>query len=257
MLFRSVDYLLYATEVIGNIWESYPTGKLLVALALVAGVVTVLFARRIWQWTGTAIGIGRGIAVACAQLLLCVALAYSVNSEMKAFSHKDPANELAGNGLYEFFAALRRNELSFDRYYATLPLDEALATVRNGFPAARWTAPRVQGVDRQVSGGAEKHLNVILVSIESLGAEFLGAYGDPRGLTPNLDRLARDSLWFSRVYATGNRTVRGLEALSLGLPPTPGQSILRRPKNENLFSLGRVFEQKGYSVLFEIGRAHV
>jgi phosphoglycerol transferase MdoB-like AlkP superfamily enzyme len=91
------------------------------------------------------------------------------------------------------------------------------------------------------------------VSVESLGAEFLGAYGDPRGLTPNLDRLARESLWFSRVYATGNRTVRGLEALALALPPTPGQSIVRRPHNETLFSLGSVFEDKGYGVLFAYG----
>jgi len=94
---------------------------------------------------------------------------------------------------------------------------------------------------------------VVLVSVESLGAEFLGAYGDPRGLTPNLDRLAHESLWFSAVYATGNRTVRGLEALSLGLPPTPGQSIVRRPNNGMLFSLGSVFEDKGYGTLFAYG----
>src|SRR6185503_18119209 len=91
------------------------------------------------------------------------------------------------------------------------------------------------------------------VSVESLGAEFLGAYDNPHGLTPNLDRLSRESLWFSAVYATGNRTVRGLEALSLALPPSPGQSIVRRPGNENLFSLGSVFEDKGYAVLFAYG----
>ena len=38
--------------------------------------------------------------------------------------------------------------------------------------------------------------------------------------------------------------MRGLEALSLALPPTPGQSIVRRPKNENLFSIGSVFADK-------------
>ena len=252
--FIAVDYLLYAQEVIGNIWESYPTGKLLIALALVAAVITVLLARSIWRWSGVAMGWRAGAAVVLGQLLLCTLLASTLNSEMKVFSARDAANELAGNGLYEFFAALRRNQLSFDRYYATLPIGEALTTVREGFGAARWVAPQSQGVDRVVTGtAAERRLNVILVSIESMGAEFLGAYGDPRGLTPNMDRLAKESLWFSRVYATGNRTARGLEALSLALPPTPGQSILRRPKNENLFSLGKVFEDKGYTVLFAYG----
>jgi phosphoglycerol transferase MdoB-like AlkP superfamily enzyme len=93
----------------------------------------------------------------------------------------------------------------------------------------------------------------VIVTVESLGAEFLGAYGHAGGLTPNLDRLARESLWFSKVYATGNRTVRGLEAVALALPPTPGQSIVRRPNNGALFSLGSVFEDKGYGVLFAYG----
>ena len=252
--FIAVDYLLYAQEVLGNIWESYPTGKLLIALALIACVITVLLMRRLWHWSGITVTWRDGAAVALGQVLLCTALATALNSEMKVFSTKDAANELAGNGLYEFFAALRRNELSFDRYYATLPIGEALAAVRGAFGAARWVAPQSHGVDRFVpASGAERRLNVILVSIESMGAEFFGAYGDPRGLTPNLDRLAKESLWFSRVYATGNRTARGLEALSLSLPPTPGQSILRRPKNANLFSLGKVFEDKGYTVLFAYG----
>jgi membrane-anchored protein YejM (alkaline phosphatase superfamily) len=83
----------------------------------------------------------------------------------------------------------------------------------------------------------EKHLNVVLVSVESLGAEFLGAWDNPRGLTPRLDALAAKSLVFGKVYATGNRTVRGLEALSLSLPPTPGQSMVKRPNNAHLFDL--------------------
>ena len=44
-----------------------------------------------------------------------------------------------------------------------------------------------------------------------------------------------------------------MEALSLALPPTPGQSIVRRPHNEELFSLGSVFEDDGYSAFFAYG----
>ena len=64
---------------------------------------------------------------------------------------------------------------------------------------------------------------------------------------------SKESLWFSRVYATGNRTVRGLEALSLAVPPTPGQSIVRRPDNAGLFTLGGVFAHKGYGSVFAYG----
>ena len=251
--FIAVDYLLYTHEVIANIWESYPTGKLLIVLALAAAGIAAALTRRVWAWAGAPAGWRAGLGAAAAQLLLVFALTAGLNGDAKNLSREDAANELAGNGIYEFFGALRRNELSYDRYYATIPLDEALQRVRAGLGPAEWLDAAAGGVRRQVPGGAEQRLNVVLVSVESLGAEFLGAYGDPRGLTPNLDRLARESLWFSRVYATGNRTVRGLEALSLSLPPTPGQSIVRRPGNGGLQTLGSVFEDKGYGVVFAYG----
>ena len=252
--FIAVDYLLYTHEVIGNIWESYPTGKLLIALALAATAVTALPARRIWRWLAAPSGWRFRLgAVATLAALLAVLMLF-LNGDLKNRSSQDAANELAGSGIYEFFAAVRANELSYERYYATLPIADALATVRGAYAGAAWINPDGGGVERlEPGGGAERKLNVVLVSVESLGAEFLGAYGDPRGLTPNLDRLAKESLWFSRVYATGNRTVRGLEALSLSLPPTPGQSIVRRPNNGNLFTLGSVFEDMGYGVIFAYG----
>jgi phosphoglycerol transferase MdoB-like AlkP superfamily enzyme len=252
--FIAVDYLLYTHEVIGNIWESYPTGKLLAALALAAAAITAICARRIWRWTAAPSGWRAGLGIAVAQAALVAVLALSVTSGLKNRTAPDAANELAGNGIFEFFTALRSNELSYERYYATLPIAEALATVRGGLAGADWINPDSGGVERLQAGTVpERKLNVVLVSVESLGAEFLGAYGDRRGLTPNLDRLAKESLWFSRVYATGNRTVRGLEALALSLPPTPGQSIVRRPGNDRLFSLGGVFEDKGYAAIFAYG----
>jgi len=252
--FIAVDYLLYTHEVLGNIWQSYPSGRLLVALALAAVALTALLARPLWRWSGARGGLRLAGAAALGLAVALGGTAQFLDSDAKNLSKQDAANELAGNGLYEFFAALRRNELSYDRYYATLPLAVAMATVHGAFADARWLRPGSNEIERVEPGrGGERRLNVVLVSVESLGAEYLGAYGNPRGLTPNLDRLAKESLWFSNVYATGNRTVRGLEALALALPPTPGQSIVRRPNNEKLFSLGSVFEDKGYAVLFAYG----
>jgi len=252
--FIAVDYLLYTQEVIGNIWQSYPVGRILIVLALAAGVVTTLLARRLWNASGAPLGWRAMGATVVAQAMLFGGALQLANEDQKQFSALDSANELAGNGMFDFFAANRRNDLDFERYYATVPSAEALATVRAGFPRARWVEPERGGTERAVTGlSAEKRLNVVLVSVESLGAEYVGAYGDKRGLTPNLDRLAPQSLWFSNVYATGNRTVRGMEALSLALPPTPGESIVRRLNNGNLFSMGSVLEDKGYSVVFAYG----
>jgi phosphoglycerol transferase MdoB-like AlkP superfamily enzyme len=60
-------------------------------------------------------------------------------------------------------------------------------------------------------------------------------------------------MMFERVFATGTRTVRGLEALSLGTPPIPGQSIVRRPNNEHLATLGELLEHQGFATYFFYG----
>ena len=252
--FIAVDYLIYTHEVLGNIWQSYPVGKVLAVLATASALVTVLVSGPLQRWAQAPLGWKHALGVVAAYAALVAGTIVFVDSDWKNRSGSDAAAELAGNGLYEFFSALRRNELSFERFYATLAIGDAVGIVRHALGPAPWIEEGANGFERLEPGrGAEKQLNVVLVSVESLGAEFLGCYGDSRGLTPHLDRLARESLWFSNVYATGNRTVRGLEALSLALPPTPGQSIVRRPKNQALYSLGSVFEDKGYSVLFAYG----
>jgi phosphoglycerol transferase MdoB-like AlkP superfamily enzyme len=72
-------------------------------------------------------------------------------------------------------------------------------------------------------------------------------------LTPELDKIAKQGLVFDRLYATGTRTVRGLEALSLGTPPIPGQAIVRRPHNQHLSTVGEYLEQQGVSTAFIYG----
>jgi phosphoglycerol transferase MdoB-like AlkP superfamily enzyme len=103
------------------------------------------------------------------------------------------------------------------------------------------------------SDSTEQHKNVVLISIESLSADFMQHYGNKDKITPFLDSLANKSLMFTNLYATGNRTVRGLEALTLNIPPTAGESIVKRQNNKNKFSTGSLFKSKGYHVKFLYG----
>jgi phosphoglycerol transferase MdoB-like AlkP superfamily enzyme len=81
----------------------------------------------------------------------------------------------------------------------------------------------------------------------------MDSFGNDQHITPCLDSLAAKSMLFTNLYASGTRTVRGLEALSLSIPPTPGQSIVKRPDNQNMFSLGAVFKSKGYITQYLYG----
>lgn len=85
----------------------------------------------------------------------------------------------------------------------------------------------------------------------ALAATGGGTLASSAGAT--LGALAADAFAFRRMYATGTRTVRGLEAISLSVPPTPGQSILRRPDNDHLQTLGSILAGQGYACDFVYG----
>ena len=260
--FIAVDYLVYTHEVLGNIWESYPVGKILIALAVLAIGLVATARQRLWAAAGSPIQGRTRLAILAAALALPMASYSTVSSAMKAHFAHDTTNELAGNGMFEFAAAASNNELDFLKLYATIPESDAFALVRAKLAPSSgpWRAREADAPDPQrqivASPGPERHLNVVLISIESLGADYVGSWGaqgKQSGLTPNIDALAKESLTFTQVYATGNRTVRGLEALSLAIPPTPGQSIVKRPHNEQLFTLGSVLKGKGYDTRFIYG----
>ena len=96
-------------------------------------------------------------------------------------------------------------------------------------------------------------LNVVVVSSESFGAEFSRLHGADKDWTPNFDSYAKQGLWFANTYASGTRTVRGLEAITASFPPIPTVSILRRPGNQGIGSWGKVMNDLGYQSSFLYG----
>jgi phosphoglycerol transferase MdoB-like AlkP superfamily enzyme len=253
--FIAVDYLVYTTEVIGNIRESYPIGTILGALAA-ATAVLACSTRRLRRPTPVASGDPGRVAVPLAWLVATLVGTVAIDSHLKDSGANHYLDELAGNGIYQFFAAYRGSTIDYARYYRTMPRDAAFARVRGlvATPEAHFVAGAADPLERDiVHAGPERKLNVVLVSVESLSSSFVGPSTHQPSLTPNLDRLEADSLVFTRLYATGTRTVRGLEALALSVPPTPGESIVKREGNEGLYSLADVFNAKGYASSFLYG----
>jgi len=254
--FIAVDYLIYTNEVIGNIRESYDMPLLLSLVAVVSLAVWYLVVRRVGPLVSAPAG-GPGVRTRAAVIwMLAPFVAFgALDARYKEFSSDAQLNELAGNGYYDFWHAFRTNEIDYERFYRTLPLKRAIFELARELDPERPVVDTSQPpFDRRITGhGPEKRLNVVLVMVESLSADFLSAFGNRDGLTPRLDRLAEEGMLFTRLYATGTRTVRGLEALTLSIPPTPGHSIVKRPDNDRLFTLGEVFKERGYEPLYLYG----
>ena len=248
--FIAVNYLVYTNEVIGNIMQSYPVIPLFTGVGVLAGIVTFSivkkskpFLENLPSFKDKLKNIGIYITLLLVSIVAIPLLAKQENSQ-NVF-----ANELESNGLYKFYLAFVNSELDYFKFYKTLPEKEVYALLGNQIEgiSGNNTLCKIQ------TTAAETHKNVVLITIESYSADFMKMYGNENNLTPFLDSLATKSMLFTNLYAVGNRTVRGLEAVTLCLPPTPGESVVKRKDNKNKFSTGSIFEQKGYTVKYLYG----
>ncbi len=257
--FIAVDYLVYTTEVLANINESYPMPAIFAGLALGTFGLYALFVRFGWvdQWLENAAdGWRKRYAMAAGWMALVVLAGWGLNQEQIPGYRNNFNRELAKDGVWSLFAAFRNNELAYEDFYETLPVDEAFRQMRQevAYDGSKFLTDNPRDLLRWVKNdGPEQHLNVIQITVESLSAKFLGKYNPESNLSPELDALADKSLLFTNLYATGTRTTRGMEALSLSLPPTPGRSLIKRPHNAGLFTLGSVFQSRGYDTAFIYG----
>ena len=257
--FIAVDYLVYTTEVVANINESYPMAAIFagVLLAAVASYGVILKAGWVDTWLDAPPARWpERYGSAAGWLGLVVVVGWGLDQGALPRFRNAYHQELAKDGVWSLFAAFRNNELDYAAFYPTLPVDDAFAEIRHELAAdgSRFLTDDPHDLLRWVSHpGTEQRLNVIQITVESLSADFLGHFNSQSELTPELDALAERSLVFENLYATGTRTTRGMEALALSLPPTPGRSLVKRPRNDHLFSLGSVFRSRGYDTAFLYG----
>lgn len=252
--FIAVDYLIYTTEVIGNIRQSYPVGNILLGLGLLA--LLTLWGLRSPLARSAQTPLTHKTRWCLAWLGIPWLLTYMVGAIPMASNSNAYAQALGQNGLWELAAAFRHNELSYQVFYPTRPRAQVCTQLRKlvATPHSRFLSADDCDIRRTITPTAPtRRLNVVLVTMESLSAEFVGALGDQRGLTPEFDKLSTQGLLFTQLYATGTRTVRGLEAVSLAIPPTPGQAVVRRPQYRDLFTLGGLLGEMGYQSRFWYG----
>lgn len=243
--FIAVDYLVYTHEVIGNIVESYPVVWMFLAVIL-AGVAVYMLMSRGKDISEAGIGKGHhtlAYSTCVAAVLGGLLLHYGYRN---LTSDNLYATEIQENGCWNFVEAFTSHELDYEQFYPLLGKEEVLAEYDS-------LCGSQDGVKHVSDSLPEIHKNIVLITIESLSADYFMAYGNDDDRTPNLDRLLGESLVFDNLYATGNRTVRGLEAVSLCTPPTAGESVIKRPDNGGKFSTGSVLRDKGYSTTFIYG----
>jgi phosphoglycerol transferase MdoB-like AlkP superfamily enzyme len=263
-----VEYLGYVQEVGQTLLKDY-WGQILAAL-----LALPLLGLGFWRATH-ARTLTRGLKIWQAlplAVLLFAAFALAgrgsfdhrpANPASTAFSTDHFANELPLSSAYTLLYALRLNSKVGDGgiAYGQMPRERMIELVRQS------TGERLEDFTRndipmwhghpKVQIEATKPRNIVIILEESLGAEFVGSLGGTP-VTPNLDALAKEGIWLSNLYATGTRSVRGIEAVVAGYPPTSAVSTVRLPKSQkNFATLPNILKQQGYhSTFFYGGEGH-
>ena len=206
--FIAVDYLVYTHEVIGNIRQSYDLRPVFAAIGLVTAVLVALAARPLLAARRPAASRFGARTLRLPRLRGAAPRAVSrMDERLKEFTPQAQAVQLAGNGHWEFFHAFRTNEIDYEQFYRTERRARAYRILRHEFEythAAHFTGSDAMPIEREIQGtGAEKKLNVVLVSVESLGAEFVGRARAPAGASPRTS-----TAWRARASSSRGSTPR-------------------------------------------------
>jgi len=252
----AVDYVLYPHEVFINIWDSYPVVKVLLACALVAGgwwFVAHKWFGGMWE---NPVRRTRRFGALAGVIALVALLSPTINFKAATVSPDRTLNEIANNGTIALACAAWTRNLDYAAFYKTMPLAEAYQRTRRLLTSTNATfTTEGNSIRRQIRGDAARpRLNVVLLLEESFGSEFWGCLGRTNTLTPEMDRLAtEEGFLFTNLYASGNRTVRGMEGVLSSFPPLPGDSIVKRDRSDDVETIARVLHRDGYASVFLYG----
>ena len=256
--FIAVDYLIYTHEVVANIKQSYPLPFLIGGVLLLTLVFLFIFYKRkaFTKTFNSKADVKTRISVLLSTIGIALFFAFFINNNQAEWSSNRYNSEISKSGIYSFFAAFRNNQMKYVDFYTSIDNNNAFGIVRKKLAQSNSNYTKNNNsIHRTITDSIPslKNKNVVFVLVESLSGSFLKEFGNTENITPFLDSLAQKSIFFEDLYATGTRTVRGMEAVTLCIPPTPGQSIVKRPDNQNLYTVCSVFKSRKYDCNFFYG----
>ncbi|EHJ9978910.1 LTA synthase family protein [Vibrio parahaemolyticus] len=256
-----VEYLIYPKEVMSMLWTGY---KLELFIGAIGTALTLVLG---WKWSKKLTDSAQQInwkwrpLLAIFVVLLCVAGARSslghrpLNPAMVAFSNDPLLNDLALNSSYSLLFAVNnmKSEKSAEQFYGKMDNQKMLDLVRASSTKIDFDPTLLPTMNSNPATYQGKRKNLVILLQESLGAQFVGSLGG-LPLTPNLDELMQEGWQFTQMYATGTRSVRGIEAVTTGFPPSPSRAVVKLSKSQTgFFTIADLLKEQGYHTQFIYG----
>ena len=161
------------------------------------------------------------------------------------FSDNMFLNQAATNPVFSLLSSSMRSELKADdyRYFPAAECEELFSELIAGQPAHR--ADTILTTSRP---------NIVLILLEGFGRTTATTSHQGRAVTPNLDALRSEGIWFENMFANSFRTDRGTVAVMSGHPAHPVASIMKYPqKAHTLPAIASSLKAEGYATYFTYG----
>ncbi|MES2501667.1 MAG: LTA synthase family protein [Pseudomonadota bacterium] len=250
-----VEYLKYPNEVVSMLWGGFKI-HVFASFGFVAFAIWAM--RRFMQpwlqakpsWSNTKIWLIWPLIFLLTAFAIRSSLGHRpANPALFAITQDSMVNSLILNSGYSVFYAIYdlQHESKSSQIYGkmdradifklTNASDSEIPTLKTLIPSAK----------------RDKPLNLVIILQESLGAGFVESLGG-KPVTPNLEKLKSEGIWFEQLYATGTRSVRGIEAVTAGFQPTPSESTVKLSLSQkNFFTLASLLSKQGYNAEFIYG----
>lgn len=250
-----VEYLKYPNEVVSMLWGGF---KIHVFASIGFVVLGIWAMRRFMQpwlqakpsWSNTKIWLVWPLIFLLAAFAIRSTLGHRpANPALFAISQDSMVNSLVLNSGYSVIYAIYdlQHESKSSQIYGKMDRAEIFkltGATDSEIPTLKTLMP---------SAKRDKPLNLVIILQESLGAGFVESLGG-KPVTPNLEKLKSEGIWFEQLYATGTRSVRGIEAVTAGFQPTPSESTVKLSLSQkNFFTLASLLTKQGYNAEFIYG----
>ena len=180
-----------------------------------------------------------------------------LNPSNAAFCESQTANSIPVNTSFNLFYVakhLGEDSVKKSEIFAFASLNEVVASVHSlskaNFIKNDSNCPILQEIEPSIK--VLKKKNVVVILMESFGAQYVKSLGG-LDLAPNIDRLSEDGWFFTNMFATGHRSIRGIEAVTASNLPSPLPSIVKLTNKEKLATLFSIYEKVGYKTSFIYG----
>ena len=179
-----------------------------------------------------------------------------VNWGKAFFSKNNLVNQLALNPIFNLY----RN-IYYSQKIAKENLNEKIRYFKTNQAAIEYAQKKIAPGNflnssypfykKVTAHGTQKDLNVVLIILEEFCAEFTGATGFNKNLTPNFDALAKKGLLCTQFFSCGQRTNKGISATLCSWPPLVGKSMMEQTEGQQKIStLASVLKSKNYQTWF-------